>query len=82
MRHTKKKIGVFSPSSFIDSCSTQPRGARDAFGIRWRISVGKGSANPLEILLMIFFLNSSQFLMVDFGFPLVRWKLLSTILSS
>ena len=63
-----------SPRSFIVSWSTQPKGAKEAFGMENKSPLGRGKAKPWETSDSMSFLRASPSLSADLWFSRVLWK--------
>jgi len=74
-------FGMWIPCSLMVSCSWQPRGAMDAFGIYLYSCKGSGSAKPFTISSLISLSKTCLFLIADWWLPRFAWKSKSRSLS-
>jgi hypothetical protein len=49
-----------------DDCLTQPKGAREAFGMKCKAIIGSGEAKPRSTSSLMIDLNANKFFDVDY----------------
>ncbi len=65
-------LGMHSPHSLMVSCSMHPNGASEAFGMRCKVSKGRGKANPHSMSSVMIESRMPWCLIVDLWFLRVR----------
>jgi len=77
---SKTWLPYFLP--YTDDCFTHPRGAREAFGKKCNAVTGNGRAKPCSTSSLIIDQSTLLFLIADWWFPRLAWKIKSFSLSS
>jgi len=72
---------VLLPEVSNKDCCMHPKGAKEAFGRKWRAVTGRGRAKPLSTSSLIISRRTWWFFEADLWFPLFEWKTKSVCLS-